>query len=73
MRIPKAQFNFGQRVVVQWYEIECGKTEATITGINYDHRRGGDGPRYTITEDNGCQTDDITENMMSSANKVISL
>lgn len=66
MKIPKARFQFAQRVNCHWHEIECGVTEATITGINYDHRHGGDAPRYTITEDNGQQTDDITEGMLSS-------
>jgi hypothetical protein len=64
MKIPQAEFKFGQRVLVTWHESECQPTVGTITGINYDHRRDKE-PIYTITEDNGEQTDYIDENMIS--------
>ena len=64
MRIPRSSFQFGQRVVCHWHEVECGTSEGTITGINYDHRRDQE-PRYTITEDNGQQTDDIDASMLA--------
>lgn len=66
MTIPLAQFSFAQRVRISWHEVECGVTEGVITGINYDHRRSGNKPLYTITEDDGSQVDFIDEDMISS-------
>jgi hypothetical protein len=67
--IPTASYTFGQRVICTWYDASYPPTEATITGINYDHRFGGDCPRYTITEDDGSQVEDITESMLSGVNE----
>lgn len=67
IKIPKALYSFGARVTVKWREAECGETEGTISGINYDFRGAGSSPSYTITEDNGMQTDDIPEGWISAA------
>lgn len=66
IHIPPALFVLGQRVLCTWHEAECAPTEAFISSIDYDHRRGGDRPRYTITEDDGARTDDISEGMLSA-------
>lgn len=63
LNIPRSRFEFGQPVTVHWQEIECGTTDAHITGINYDCRRGR-GIEYTITEPDGQQTDGIDESML---------
>jgi len=63
IRIPEIGYKFGQRVTVVWYEAEIENTEATITGINYDHRRSPFAT-YTITEDDGYQTDEIDEEQL---------
>lgn len=65
-RIPPARYQFGQRVSIHWHEAELGVTEGTITGVNYDHRHGGE-VLYTITEDNGMQTDSFDAGMLTPA------
>jgi len=69
--IPPAPYTFGQRVICTWYDASYPPTEATITGINYDHRFGGDCPRYTITEEDGTQVEDVTELMLCGVNTQI--
>lgn len=63
-KIPRARFNFGARVLWHWHEVECGPSETTITGVNFDHRRDT-AVTYTITEDNGQQTTEIEEGMLT--------
>ncbi len=67
IEIPKAKFTFGQRVVCKWHEAEAGESIGFITGIDFDHRRDTS-PLYTITEENGAQTDFIDEPMLREWN-----
>ena len=70
LKVPKAEFKFGQRVRVWWSEAECQPTEGTVTGINWNPHMDKC-PGYTITEDDGTQTDLIDESMLSAVNAPI--
>lgn len=65
LRIPRSRFQFGQRVIVRWQEVELGETKAVITGVNFDHRRDRE-PQYTITDEDGGQTDGLTDSMLTA-------
>jgi len=65
-KIPRAAFHFGQRVCCHPLEIECRPFEAVVTGINYDHRRDSQ-PLYTLTEDDGGQSDGWTDEILTPA------
>jgi len=63
-KIPRAAFQFGQRVCCHPLEAEFRPFEAVITGINYDFRRDSE-PLYTLTEDDRGQSDGWTEDVLS--------
>lgn len=62
--IPRALYQFGDRVTCKIDAQECPDFDATITGINYDHR-SDTSPIYTVTEDDGAQSDDWPESMLT--------
>lgn len=68
--LPKAKFSFGQNVVVHWHEVECGTTQAVITGVNLNRHKA---VVYTITEENGQVTDEIDEDMITSVGEDLPL
>jgi hypothetical protein len=62
--IPKAQFQFGQRVLCNHGEGNSPPFEAIITGVSFDHRRDRE-VFYTLTEDNGGQSDGWGEDRLT--------
>ncbi len=66
IRIPVAQFQFRDRVMVRPHEAEIAPFEAIITGVNFSHRKDGD-VRYTITEADGSESDGWTDDFLTRA------
>lgn len=63
MNIPTTDFNFGERVIVNWHEAECPPTKARIIGMNCDPRLD-QSITFTIVEEGGFISDYIDEDML---------
>lgn len=60
----ESNFNYGEKVMVNWYENECPPSKAVIIGINCNPKVDTT-PSFTIMEDDsGMVIDHIDECML---------
>ena len=69
MKIPRANYSFGQRVKLKWREAGCPDTEGIVTSVGISHMTHRVVYEIVEIDDDGKPTegyiDGITEDMLS--------
>ena len=66
MNLPKAKFQFGQKVKVNWHEADVETSEAWIVGVNYNPYLSGNIHYAALVEPGDYIITDVNEDMLET-------